>query len=64
MSTADESQFWLKALNILSFHWVLSAPVMSTNMSQADVSLFPSFQHCDILKLTEILIEYLFITFN
>jgi len=44
MSTIDESQCWLKALSyILSFHQVLSAMVMSRDVSQVGVTLLPSF---------------------
>ena len=42
MSTADESQCWLKAPYISSFHWALSASVISTDVSQVGVPLFPS----------------------
>ena len=36
-------QGWLKAVSyILSFHWFFSATVMSTDMSQVGVTLYPS----------------------
>ena len=39
-----KSQCWLKALSyILSFHWVLSAAVMSMDMIQVGVALFTTF---------------------
>ena len=44
-SAADESHSVGWKLYILSFHWVLSAPAMSTDMSQVGVTHFPSFQH-------------------
>ena len=34
---------WLKVPYISSFHWALSALVMSTDGSQVNVTLFPSF---------------------
>ena len=36
-------QCWLKAPYIWSYHWALSATVMSTDVSQVGVALFPSF---------------------
>ena len=39
-------QCWLKAVSYsLSFHLVLSAKVMSSDMSQVGITLFPSFYH-------------------
>ena len=43
MSTADESQCWLKAPYISSFYWTLSASVMSTDMSQVGKYSFLPF---------------------
>ena len=34
-----------KAPYISSFYWAVTATVMSTDMSQVDVTLFPSFLH-------------------
>ena len=45
MSTADKSQCWLNAPYNSSFYQNFSAPVMSTDMNQVGVALFPSFKH-------------------
>ena len=44
MTTADESHSagW-KLRKFIHLHRDLSAPVMSTDMSQVDIALFPSF---------------------
>ena len=47
---------WLKAPYISSSHWSLSTPVMSTDMSQVGVALFPSFEHFFIyIQVTDVL---------
>ena len=44
-STADESQVLAESSVFNLFHHDLSAPAMSTDMSQVGVALFPSFQY-------------------
>ena len=59
---ANESHSVGWKLYILSFYWVLSPTVMSTDMSQVSVALFPSFYLKKLLlryfNLNEVLINW------
>ena len=45
----------MKALYILSFHWVLSITAMSTDMNQVGVTLFPTGTSVNTLRKKKIL---------